>query len=82
MCQATGALTAIVEKRRRMWRFPLIYCVTTWEFFLFQPLIAVNLLMFGAIFVGLRRERPALLRAGEPPSIRRSRIKPSIAPAK
>jgi hypothetical protein len=33
MCQATGALTAIAEKRRRMWRFPLIYCVATWEFF-------------------------------------------------
>ena len=48
MCQATGALTAIAEKRRRVWRFPLIYCVATWEFFLFQPLIAM--LMFGAIF--------------------------------
>ena len=47
MCQATGALTAIAEKRRRVWRFPLIYCVA-WEFFLFQPLIAM--LMFGAIF--------------------------------
>jgi hypothetical protein len=48
MCQATGVLTAIAEKRRRVWRFPLIYCVATWEFFLFQPLI--SMLMFGAIF--------------------------------
>jgi hypothetical protein len=50
MCQATGALTAIAEKRRRMWRFPLIYCVATWEFFLFHPLITINLLMFGSLF--------------------------------
>jgi hypothetical protein len=38
--------------------------------------------LFGAIFVRLRRERQALLRAREPPSIRRSTIKPSIASTK
>jgi hypothetical protein len=48
------------------------YChANVWRYFL-----------FGAIFVRLRRERQALLRAREPPSIRRSRIKPSIASTK
>ena len=41
-----------------MWRIPfLIYCVACWEYFLFEPLIALNLLMIGFIFVGRRRER-------------------------
>ena len=39
MCQATGALTAIAEKRRRVWRFPLIYCVATWNSFCFSRLL-------------------------------------------
>jgi hypothetical protein len=69
-----------------VWRFPLIYLrrdvgilfvsavycdANVWRYFL-----------FGAIFVRLRRERQALLRAREPPSIRRSTIKPSIASTK
>ena len=46
-----------------MWRIPfLIYCVACWEYFLFEPLIALNLLMIGFIFVGPRRERQAILR--------------------
>jgi hypothetical protein len=46
-----------------MWRIPfLIYCVACWEYFLFEPLIALNLLMIGFIFVGRRRERQAILR--------------------
>jgi hypothetical protein len=49
-----------------------VYCdANVWRYFL-----------FGAIFVRLRRERQALLRAREPPSIRRSTIKPSIASTK
>jgi hypothetical protein len=49
-----------------------VYCdANVWRYFL-----------FGAIFVRLRRERQALLRAREPPSIRRSMIKPSIASTK
>jgi hypothetical protein len=48
------------------------YCdANVWRYFL-----------FGAIFVRLRRKRQALLRAREPPSIKRSRIKPSIASTK
>jgi hypothetical protein len=31
-----------------MWRFPfLIYCLACWEYFLFEPLIALNLQMIG-----------------------------------
>jgi hypothetical protein len=49
-----------------------VYCdANVWRYFLFS-----------AIFVRLRRERQALLRAREPPSIRRSTIKPSIASTK
>jgi hypothetical protein len=47
----------------RMWRIPfLIYCVACWEYFLFEPLIALNLLMIGFIFVGRHRELQAILR--------------------
>jgi hypothetical protein len=44
-----------------MWRFPfLIYCVAAWEVGLFEPLLSINLLMFGAAFVLRYRERQAL----------------------
>ena len=40
----------------------LINCVACWEFFLFYPFPALDLLMFGAWFILWRRERQAILR--------------------
>ena len=43
-----------------MWRIPfLIYCVAAWEVFLFEPWLAINPLIFGAVIVGRRLERAA-----------------------
>jgi hypothetical protein len=48
-----------------MRRLPfLIYCVLAWEVGLFEPLLSVNLLMFGAAFVIRWHER----RAGNQPN--------------
>ena len=45
-----------------MLKFPLfgLYCLAAWEVFLFQPLLSINLLLFGAAVFGLRRERAAV----------------------
>lgn len=47
----------------RMIRFPIfgIYCVASWWVFMYQPLLSINLLLFGAVVFGLRRERQAAL---------------------
>jgi hypothetical protein len=43
----------------------LLYCVAAWEVGLFEPLLSINLLMFGAAFVLRRQERQAAKAVGE-----------------
>jgi hypothetical protein len=49
-----------------MRRLPfLLYCLACWEYFLFEPLVSINLLCFGFWFVLARREWQALKAARE-----------------
>lgn len=37
----------------------LLYCLAAWEMGLFEPLLAINMLLFGGVIIGLYRERHA-----------------------
>ena len=60
---ANAQTIASEAKIFRMIRFPIFgtYCVASWWIFMYQPLLSINLLLFGAVIFGLRRERQATL---------------------